>query len=766
MNFDKNHFRALIILLLCPWFCLLSNAALARLPVYFLPAGGFGDVSPDAGKYTLILVDSTKKKSFREIIAPDFKSKFANFKAPNFSGNFAPEVVVWRKALLQSNTSMIVFVDFGFAEYIDLYIVYANDSVVHKHGGANVPSSLLSAPDEVTNFGVLLPSGKVVAVYARMENEYPFPMIFSFTIDEAKNYWKIKYFEPDRFLTFFLGALLIMIFYNALLFITAREKAYLLYVFYMVVMFLINFLDSRFYLKLIPALGEYPEEVYYISNACGQAISVIYLTFSRNFIPLAECAPRFNAVFKWWSISRLASIPIIILLAFGSPRLNLIYPAIVLDIMMAILNLVVVYRTRQKVALYFVMGGAVLIIGASLTVLELFNVLLFGEHTHSIPLQIGILCELVIFSIGLGVKVKKSEADRRLAERQLLNQLLENEKLQTQVNRELEDKVHERTTEIERRNKEIMKQNVLLVGQKEELQVQAEAINKANEIVNEKNEALKVSLEKLKIAQAELVQSEKMASLGQLTAGIAHEINNPINFVSANVRPIKNDFAEIENLFNMYRRLHTLQDCRAELLKTENYAKKIDADYLFEEITLLLNGIEEGAYRTQEIVLGLRNFSRLEENNFKPANIHGGLDSTLMLIMGKIKNRVSIVRDYDEAMPSIECFPGKINQVFMNVLTNALQAIPGKGEIIITTRVYQDVIKISIKDNGEGMSPEVKEKIFEPFFTTKEIGKGTGLGLSISYGIIEDHHGKIEVQSEEGNGAEFIITLPLRQPVA
>jgi signal transduction histidine kinase len=258
----------------------------------------------------------------------------------------------------------------------------------------------------------------------------------------------------------------------------------------------------------------------------------------------------------------------------------------------------------------------------------------------------------------------------------------------------------------------------------------------------------------------QLIQSEKLASLGQLTAGIAHEINNPINFVSANIEPLKQDFEELQMLIEQYTALQHSTNVSHDLLKIQQMSHQIDVSYLIEEIKALLTGIDEGAKRTKEIVMGLRNFSRLDESETKLANIHDGLDSTLMLLRHRIKNRITVERSYG-TLPLIECYPGKLNQVFMNILTNAIQAIPGKGFIWINTWQQSNEIHISIKDSGKGMTAKVKDRIFEPFFTTKGVGAGTGLGLSISYGIIQKHNGKIDVHSQPGKGAEFIITLPV-----
>lgn len=280
--------------------------------------------------------------------------------------------------------------------------------------------------------------------------------------------------------------------------------------------------------------------------------------------------------------------------------------------------------------------------------------------------------------------------------------------------------------------------------------------------LEEAKQKVENTLRELRSAQQQLIQSEKMASLGQLTAGIAHEINNPINFVSANIKPLKEDLADILECIHAYE--NTVKENKLEdvFAGVQQYKAKLDIHVSMKEVNDLLRGIEEGASRTSEIVKGLRNFSRLDQNDLKKADLNEGIESTLMLLHSIYKDRVEIVKVFGK-IPEVECFPGQINQVFMNILSNAIQAIPESGTIFIKTWQHGDSVKTSMRDTGSGMPEATRKKIFDPFFTTKDVGKGTGLGLSISYGIIEKHKGKIEVNSEVGEGTEFIITLPIYQ---
>ncbi|MDH4090804.1 MAG: HAMP domain-containing histidine kinase [Cyclobacteriaceae bacterium] len=289
-----------------------------------------------------------------------------------------------------------------------------------------------------------------------------------------------------------------------------------------------------------------------------------------------------------------------------------------------------------------------------------------------------------------------------------------------------------------------------------------EELRHANLSLASTNDALHATVADLQAAQEQLVQAEKMASLGQLTAGIAHEINNPINFVTANIQPLKDDLDDILKIIGSYEKVVREKGMEKEFLEVEQFKQDAQIDFTMREVNDLLKGIEDGAMRTSEIVKGLRNFSRLDQNVFLKANLNESLESTLTLLHSSFKNRIQIVKDFGK-IEEVECFPGKINQVFMNILSNAIQAIPGEGTVFIRTRQEGNLVKVSIKDTGAGMSEVVRKKIFDPFFTTKDVGKGTGLGLSISFGIIQKHHGEIEVFSNPGEGTEFVISLPVKQ---
>lgn len=324
-----------------------------------------------------------------------------------------------------------------------------------------------------------------------------------------------------------------------------------------------------------------------------------------------------------------------------------------------------------------------------------------------------------------------------------LNTLIQRIEAYTQeleLNRQtLERQVEERTQELSQKNQQLL-----------------QAYNQLNQ-----------TLQNLRQTQAQLIQSEKMSSLGQMVAGIAHEINNPINFIYNNLKYANLYTQDLMQLVRLYQ-----QQYPNPTPVIQEQTEAIDFDFLVEDLPKTLSSMKIGAERIGQLVLSLRNFSRLDEAEIKLVNLHEGIENTLFILNHQLKQGIQVVKQYGD-LPLVECSPAQLNQVFINILQNAIDALqeeadrPNKQIVIKTETIAQNQIRVSIHDNGSGIPSEIKEKIFEPFFTTKEVGKGTGLGLSICYQIINKHQGQIEVNSQVGQGTEFAISFdPAQSAIA
>jgi two-component system NtrC family sensor kinase len=378
----------------------------------------------------------------------------------------------------------------------------------------------------------------------------------------------------------------------------------------------------------------------------------------------------------------------------------------------------VVRGSRQ--ARFFLLGWTGFLVGVILFVMKDEGAIPFSAMSvYSMP--IGSALEGILLSFGLADRITILRREKEQSQAEALASAQENARITRDQNVILEQKVTERT------------------------------------------EQLQLSLDQLKQAQSQLVEAEKMSSLGQLTAGIAHEINNPINYIRSNIPPLKRDMADLLEVLGAYRAHGAPQNVAA-------LEQKLGLDETIVEVNDILHSMEEGANRTAEIVRGLRSFSRLDEGDLKAVDVNDGIRSTLNILGTQLNDHVNVELDL-RAVEALECFPGKLNQVFMNMLNNAIQAVVSRhgtdgGRIQVITEQAEGHTVISILDNGMGMKPEVRARVFEPFFTTKAIGEGTGLGLSIAHSIIEKHNGRIEVDSVENEGSIFRIILPNQQPMA
>jgi len=265
-------------------------------------------------------------------------------------------------------------------------------------------------------------------------------------------------------------------------------------------------------------------------------------------------------------------------------------------------------------------------------------------------------------------------------------------------------------------------------------------------------------IRKLEEAQNQLLQSEKMASMGQLAAGVAHEINNPIGFVNSNLGTLERYVNSLLRLLDAYEKLEPLLADEA-LLELRQLKQEVDTKYLRDDISDLLSESLEGMQRVKRIVQDLKDFSHVDRGERELADLEKGLESTLNVVWNELKYKTKVIKEYGHP-PAIECLPSQLNQVFMNLLINAAHSIETNGEITIRTGFDEQNVWVEVEDTGHGIPAENLGRIFEPFFTTKPVGKGTGLGLSLSYGIVKKHHGRFEVKSELGKGTTFRVILP------
>jgi two-component system, NtrC family, sensor kinase len=526
--------------------------------------------------------------------------------------------------------------------------------------------------------------------------------------------------NSNIYITIFLTVILVMFLYNLFIYLSIRNITYLLYVAYIFCIGLTQIcIRGEAFRLLWPNAIWLQQHGTYIFSALTGITSIMF------FISFIKEANISKGQLKWLRIIMYAYALSLLLSLFGVYIIGYLLLQ-VLALLAVGLVLSACYKASRRgvpSANYYFIAWMVFIIGIIFFVLKDYDVIPYSIYSvYTMPA--GSAIEVLLLSFALANRIKILQRDKEANQQAAIQAVYENERILSEQNETLDKLVKERTTDLEK------------------------------------------AMVNLKRSEVELVNKEKMSSLGILTAGIAHEINNPINFVTSSISPLKRDIAEILDLLKGYASIDP-KEINVEKLNAliVSYNKR-DVPYLLEEIGMLLNGIEEGANRTATIVKGLQKFSRMDDNVFKDADLIEGLDNTIVLLNNQLKSGVELVKKYQE-IPLVYCSIGRLNQVFLNVLTNAIHAVldstkPHK-QIIIRTQLEGDYVQIEIEDNGIGISEEIKNKIFDPFFTTKEVGRGTGLGLAISLGIIEDHNGKFEFSSVPEVGTNIKIILPLRK---
>ncbi|MDP3815627.1 ATP-binding protein, partial [Pseudomonas sp.] len=283
--------------------------------------------------------------------------------------------------------------------------------------------------------------------------------------------------------------------------------------------------------------------------------------------------------------------------------------------------------------------------------------------------------------------------------------------------------------------------------------------------IKQASEALKVEIVERKQLQSQLVQTEKLASIGQLAAGVAHEINNPLGYVSSNFGTLEGYYAGLLEMLTAYEAVEQTVGTTEVAAKLKRLRERVELDFLKEDIPQLMRESKQGIARVQQIVADLKDFSRVDSSQeWQLANLEQGIDSTLNIVASELKYKAEVVKEYG-GIAQIECLPAQLNQVILNLLVNAAQAMGAeRGRISIRTGTVDQRVWLEVADTGLGIAPDILPRIFDPFFTTKPIGQGTGLGLSLSYGIVQKHNGTLTAHSEVGVGTTFRMELPIRQP--
>ncbi len=605
----------------------------------------------------------------------------------------------------------------------------ANNIVFQTVNGNNLPYKDRKVDDANCVFKIRLLPNETGEYYLHIKSDKPLqlPMFLKSTDEYRKSS-----VQETLIIGLYAGIIIAIFFYNLFLFFSTKDTSYLLYVIYLFCLLFAQLTYAGWMFKFLwpnsPGINHY---IVLITSALP---GITGLVFSLKFLHVKS----YSRIL--WVAYLIATGLYTFVFLFGgvlpsSTGYALLNYSGIFGGLLLIVSSAYISWKGYRPAYYYFIAWFLFALGRQIHSLRNLDVVPYNAFTNYI-LYIGSALEAILLSLALADRINLLQREKDFSQTQMLKVSEENSMLIKEQNIVLENNVAERTKEL-----------------------------------TSANNQLSQTLTDLKDTQTQLVEAEKMASLGQLTAGIAHEINNPINFVKSNIQPLQLDIRDLIEVIDEYDKLHkaTIENVPQQLAQIERLKNQIDVEYVKTEIVSLMKGIEEGAERTAEIVRGLRTFSRLDESEMKVVNVHEGIDSTLVILRNTFTDNISIEKDF-KADGDIECFPGKLNQVFMNVIGNAVQAIKEKPvqsdqeKITIATRDVGDSIEISISDTAMGMSEEVKHKIFEPFFTTKDVGEGTGLGLSIVFKIIQKHHGKIDVVSSPGNGSTFVITLFRKLP--
>lgn len=663
------------------------------------------DILLDISGKLLVLEDENDDFNIENITDKNFKSISSGVPNLGFSKSaFWVKISILNKS---KEDNLLLELSLPILDYIEFYSPLKNKNYKVTKTGEIYNFNHRTYKDPHYLFDLYIPKDSLKTFYLKIKStegiQLPIKIgSFQALSEEIKN--------RDILSGIYFGLMLVMILYNLFVYLTVKDKSYIYYVIYIILILMTQTSLQGYPFQYLwpntPIIAKYSLFIF------PSLVGIASMVFMNSFLKVK----KFNSfLYKLSYVFTLIYLVSILLGLIGSYVLSQVIMqanAMIVSLYM-LLTIIYIVKKGFRPARYFLVAWSIFLLGVIAFILKDFEVLPFNNYTRY-TMQIGSAIETVLLSFALAARINVYKKER-------LEAVLEKERLIREQNILLEAQVEERTLELEK------------------------------------------TLENLKETQSQLVDAEKMSSLGQLTAGIAHEINNPINFVSSNISPLRQDIEDIEQIINKYEELKKTDNIEEKFNEIEALKKELDFDYLKKELPTIINGIEDGAKRTKEIVSGLRNFSRLDEVEFQMADINEGVESTLILLKSKLAN-INLIKKL-APLPSINCYPSKLNQLFMNVIDNAIGAIEEKGndgEIIIETYTENNHIIFKISDNGIGIGieDEILPKIFNPFFTTKDVGKGTGLGLSISRSIVDAHEGSINVESQKNIGTTLIIKIP------
>ncbi len=685
------------------------------------------------GEHAAYLEDKTGKLTINDVIeSGNFKPSVVP--VPNFA---ISESAYWLRYTIDNQSDkqvLLLLLQYAPLDHVWFYTVDSGRVIDEELTGEVKPVSARHYKDHNFIYRLNFEDNKQLQVYIRVAStEQMLVPVYIGAVDAV--YRSLS--QQDILTALYMGIILVMVLYNFFVYLSVKDKSYLYYVLYIFFIGLTQIAlqghSYRFFWPSSPEIAN--QSVVWVPAIVG----ILAIEFFKQFIQIASyskwIARSLDFISGWYILNCVLSVS-----GYHMLSQQMMQPNAMIESLMLVVYSIYAIRKGNRSAKFFLVAWLSFLVGIFVFVLRDIGVLSYNSFTNYI-LFIGSALEVIILSFALADKINTLRKEKELSQANELKVVQENERLVREQNVILEKKVTERTLELK----------------------------ESNDYLNQAYQDLNKAMDELKEKEMLLVESEKMASLGQLTAGIAHEINNPINFVTSNVNPLDRDVKILLAAVDEMQRIAISDsDLAAKVKEIEDYKEEIDYDYLNIEINQLLGGISEGAKRTAEIVKGLRIFSRLDEDDLKKADINEGIESTLIITNNIIGSNIKVEKQYGN-IPLIECYPGKLNQVFLNIISNGVYAIKKKfgekegGIFSIATYTDETHLYVKMSDNGIGMDEQTQKKLYEPFFTTKDVGEGTGLGMSIAYNTLNKHNGQILVQSEVGIGTTFILKLPFIQ---